>query len=62
MESVYSKYTYQYPYFLNNVPVPVVGYVSAPETPGLGAGIRPELFRNGDELLKLYQKYNQRIT
>jgi len=52
MESVYSKYTYQYPYFLNNVPVPVDGYVSAPESPGLGAEIRPELFKNGDAIVE----------
>ena len=52
MESVYSKYTYQYPYFLKNVPAPVDGYVSAPETPGLGAEIRPELFKNGDAIVE----------
>jgi L-alanine-DL-glutamate epimerase-like enolase superfamily enzyme len=52
MESVYSKYTYQYPYFINNVPVPVDGYVSAPEAPGLGADIRPELFKNGDAIVE----------
>ncbi len=56
MESVYSKYNYQYPYFLNNVPVPVDGYVSAPETPGLGAGIRPELFKNGDAIIETISK------
>ena len=41
-----------YPYFLNNVPVPVDGYVSAPEAPGLGAEIRPELFKNGDAIVE----------
>ena len=48
MESNYWKYTHQFPYFLNNVPVPVDGYVTAPEAPGLGAEIKPELFTRGD--------------
>ena len=52
MESNYWKYTHQFPYFLNNVPVPVDGYVTAPETPGLGAEIRPEIFRNGDAIIE----------
>jgi galactonate dehydratase len=52
MESNYWKYTHQYPYFLNNVPVPVEGYVTAPETPGLGAEIRPEIFTNGDAIVE----------
>ncbi len=53
MESNYWKYTHQYPYFINNVPVPKDGYVSAPEGPGLGAEIRPELFENGDALVEV---------
>ncbi len=53
MESNYWKYTHQYPYFINNVPVPQDGYVSAPEGPGLGAEIRPELFENGDALVEV---------
>ena len=52
MESNYWKYTHQYPYFLNNVPVPVNGYVTPPETPGLGAEIRPEIFKNGDAIVE----------
>jgi L-alanine-DL-glutamate epimerase-like enolase superfamily enzyme len=48
MESNYWKYTHQYPYFLNNVPVPEEGYVTAPEGPGLGLEINPEIFENGD--------------
>ena len=47
MESNYWKYTHQFPYFLNNVPVPVNGFVTPPETPGLGAEIRPEIFKKG---------------
>jgi L-alanine-DL-glutamate epimerase-like enolase superfamily enzyme len=53
MESNYWKYTHQFPYFLNNVPVPVNGYVTAPEAPGLGAEIRPELFKNGDAIVEV---------
>ena len=45
MESNYWKYSHQYPYFINNVPVPVDGYISAPEGPGLGVEIRPELLK-----------------
>jgi L-alanine-DL-glutamate epimerase-like enolase superfamily enzyme len=52
MESNYWKYTHQYPYFLNNVPVPVDGYVSAPTAPGLGAEIRPEIFKRGDAIVE----------
>lgn len=53
MESNYWKYTHQYPYFLNNVPVPVDGYVMPPETPGLGAEIRPEIFKNKDAIVEV---------
>lgn len=52
MESNYWKYTHQYPYFINNVPVPENGYVKAPEGPGLGAEIRPEIFKNGDAIIE----------
>ena len=52
MESNYWKYTHQYPHFLNNVPVPVDGYVTVPEKPGLGAEIRPEIFENGDAIVE----------
>ena len=46
-ESNYWKWAHQYPYVLNNTPQPVDGYVSAPESPGIGAEIKPEIFRNG---------------
>jgi len=52
MESNYWKYTHQYPYFVNNVPVPLEGYITAPEGPGLGVEIMPELFRNGDAVVE----------
>jgi galactonate dehydratase len=53
MESNYWKYTHQFPYFINNVPVPVNGFVSAPEGPGLGVEIKPELFKNGDAIVEI---------
>jgi galactonate dehydratase len=48
MESVYHLYNDVYPHFLLNVPTPVDGFVTAPETPGLGLELREEAFRNGD--------------
>ena len=52
MESNYWKYTHQYPYFVNNVPVPEGGHVRPPERPGIGAEIRPELFKTGDAIVE----------
>lgn len=52
MESNYWKYTHQYPYFINNVPVPENGFVIPPELPGLGAEINPEIFKNGDAIIE----------
>jgi L-alanine-DL-glutamate epimerase-like enolase superfamily enzyme len=52
MESNYWKYAHQYPYFVNNVPVPDNGHVTPPERPGIGAEIRPELYRNGDAIVE----------
>ncbi len=51
MESNYWKYTHQFPYFVNNVPVPEQGEVRPSELPGIGAEIRPELFKNGDAIV-----------
>ena len=48
MESVYHLYNDVYPHFIKNVPVPVDGYVIAPEVPGLGVELREEVLRNGD--------------
>jgi len=56
MESNYWKYTHQYPYFIDNVPVPEEGYVRPPELPGLGAEIKPELFKNGDAIVETIQE------
>jgi len=52
MESNYWKYTHQYPHFVKNVPVPEKGHVTPPELPGIGAGIKPELFQNGDAIVE----------
>jgi L-alanine-DL-glutamate epimerase-like enolase superfamily enzyme len=52
MESNYWKYTHQFPYFVGNVPVPKDGAVVPPELPGIGAEIKPELFRNGDAIVE----------
>ena len=52
MESNYWKYTHQFPYFVNNIPVPVDGFITAPEGPGLGVEIKEELFRNGDAIVE----------
>ena len=56
MESNYWKYTHQYPYFVNNIPVPDKGLIVPPELPGIGAGIKPELFRNGDAIVETVAK------
>jgi L-alanine-DL-glutamate epimerase-like enolase superfamily enzyme len=56
MESNYWKYTHQFPHFVENAPKPVQGHVTAPELPGIGAGIRPEIFRNGDAIVETVAK------
>lgn len=56
MESNHWKYTHQFPYFVNNVPVPDGGHVRPPELPGIGAEIKPELFRNGDAIVETVAK------
>jgi len=48
MESVYHMYHDVYPRFIESVPAPVDGYVTAPDTPGLGIVVREEPFRTGD--------------
>lgn len=56
MESNYWKWAHQYPYFINNVPVPEQGHVKVPERPGVGAEIRPEIFRHGDAIVETIAK------
>ncbi len=56
MESNWWKYSHQFPYFVNNVPVPKDGHVTPPELPGIGAEIKPELFRNGDAIVETVAK------
>ncbi len=48
MESVYHLYNDLFPHFLQDVPQPVDGFVTAPERPGLGVELREEVLRNGD--------------
>jgi len=50
MESVYHLYNDLFPRFIQNVPVPKDGFVTAPEGPGLGVELREEAFRNGDAI------------
>jgi len=52
MESVYHLYSDLYPHFIENVPVPVKGYVTPPDGPGLGIELREEPFRNGDAVVE----------
>ncbi len=56
MESNYWKYTHQFPYFVANAPSPEKGSVAAPESPGIGAGIKPELFSSGDAMVETIAK------
>jgi galactonate dehydratase len=56
MESNYWKYAHQFPHFVNNTPTPKDGHITAPELPGIGAGIRPELFKNGDAIVETVAK------
>ncbi len=58
MESNYWKYTHQFPHFIKEVPVPIDGYVSPPEKPGLGAEINPELFTNGEAVVETIVELN----
>jgi L-alanine-DL-glutamate epimerase-like enolase superfamily enzyme len=48
MESVYHLYNDVFPHFIKHVPVPVNGFVTAPEAPGLGVELREEVLKNGD--------------
>jgi len=52
MESVFHLYNDLYPRFIENVPAPAEGYVTAPEEPGLGVQPREEAFRNGDAVVE----------
>jgi galactonate dehydratase len=52
MESVYHLYNDLYPHFIKDVPRPVDGYVTAPESPGLGIELLEEPFQNGDLIVE----------
>jgi len=41
---------------VNNVPKPMDGHLTAPELPGIGAEIKPELFSNGDAIVETVAK------
>ena len=56
MESNYWKYAHQFPYFVEHAPVPKDGHVTPPEAPGVGAGIKQELFTNGDAIVETVAK------
>ncbi len=56
MESNYWKYAHQFPHFIENTPTPKDGHIAAPELPGIGAGIKPELFKNGDAIVETIAK------
>jgi L-alanine-DL-glutamate epimerase-like enolase superfamily enzyme len=47
-----AEYAHQYPYFINNVPVPERARESAGTT-GIGVEIKPEIFRNGDAIVEM---------
>lgn len=52
-ESSWEMYNNVYPYFIRNVPVPVDGYVSPPEGPGLGIEFSDEPIKNGDAVVEI---------
>jgi L-alanine-DL-glutamate epimerase-like enolase superfamily enzyme len=52
MESNYWKYTHQFPHFIKNTPIPVNGFITPPDAPGLGVEINEELFKNGDAIVE----------
>ncbi|MFC1538446.1 mandelate racemase/muconate lactonizing enzyme family protein [Candidatus Latescibacterota bacterium] len=51
-ESSWGFYTYVFPHFIKNVPVPENGFVTPPELPGLGIDFREEPFENGDIIIE----------
>jgi L-alanine-DL-glutamate epimerase-like enolase superfamily enzyme len=53
MESVYHLYNDLFPHFIQNVPAPSGGFVTAPELPGLGVVLRDEAFQNGDAIAEV---------
>ena len=52
MESGYNFYNDLYPNYLKNIHVPVDGFVSPPEGPGLGMEVRPEIYTNGEAVVE----------
>ena len=52
MESGYNFYNDLYPNYLKNIHVPIDGFVSPPEGPGLGMEVRPEIYTNGEAIVE----------
>jgi L-alanine-DL-glutamate epimerase-like enolase superfamily enzyme len=52
-ESSWEMYHNVFPYFIKNTPVPVDGYVTPPEGPGLGIEFNDEPIKNGDAVVEL---------
>jgi len=48
MESGWFYWHDTYPYYMKNVPGPVDGFITAPDRPGLGLEVRPEIFKDGE--------------
>ncbi len=46
MESTYNHYTFQFPKYIENYPLPENGFVSAADEPGLGLHIKPGLLES----------------
>jgi L-alanine-DL-glutamate epimerase-like enolase superfamily enzyme len=51
VESVYANWKERYPYFFENAPQVVDGYVKPPDLPGLGLKFRPGLFESDDVIV-----------
>lgn len=52
-ESSWEMYTNVFPYFIKNVPVPVDGYVTPPEGPGLGIEFSDDPIRDGNAVVEV---------
>jgi galactonate dehydratase len=51
MESGWHFWHETYPYYMKDVPGPVDGFITAPEKPGLGLEVRPEIFDDGEAVI-----------
>ena len=53
MESTYAHYTHQFPNFIENYPLPVNGFVTPAEEPGLGLHIKKGLLESDNVIVKV---------